>query len=298
MTIQYNPPNSAKINDIEIVYDSFGLPSENPVLLIAGLGDQMISWPQKFCEQLASQGCWVIRFDNRDAGLSSRFDTYSVPNLFTLVWHYLFGNTLSVPYTLEDMADDAIGLLTHLGLASAHIVGGSLGGMIAEMCAIKHEQRLKTLTVYMSAAHNPIFAPPRPKALILFKPSPENRDEYIEQAVKVKRALSGGSFELVEADIREQASKLYDRSRDLPGTNRQMAALLASFRNLKQALPTIHVPTLVIHGSKDPLIPVKHAIHAAQAIPKSKLEIIDGLGHELPFTAWSRVIATIVRQIA
>lgn len=258
----------------------------------------MISWPQKFCEQLAEHGYWVIRFDNRDAGLSSRLDTYSVPNLFTLVWKYICGTALPVPYTLEDMADDTIGLLDHLGLESAHIVGGSLGGLIAEMCALKHAQCIKTLTVYMSAADNPMLAPPRPKALMLFKSSPQNRDEYIEQEVKVKRALRGGGFEFDEAHVREQARKLHERSRDLPGTDRQMAALMASFRNLRQALPEIQIPTLVIHGSKDPLIPVRHALHAAQAIPQARLDIIDGLGHELPVAVWPRVIEAIARHVA
>lgn len=297
MIIQHNPPNSAMINGIEIAYDSFGVPRRNPILLIAGLGNQMISWPQKFCEQLAAYGYWVIRFDNRDAGLSSRFDADSVPNLFILVWQYICGTAMSVPYRLEDMADDTVGLLAHLGLESAHVVGGSLGSMIAKMCAIKHAQRVKTLTVYMSAVYKPMLAPPHPKALILFQSSPPDRDEYIEHTVKVKWALRGGGFEFDEAKVREQARKLYERSPNVPGTDRQMAALLASLRHLRQALPKIQAPTLVIHGRKDPLVPVRHALYAAQTISKSRLEIIDGLGHELPEAVWIRVIEAIVRHI-
>ncbi len=298
MTSQHNPPNAATINGIEIVYDSFGVPGSTPILLIAGLGNQMISWPQKFCEQLAAYGYWVIRFDNRDAGLSSRFDADSVPNLFILVWQYICRTAMSVPYRLEDMADDTVGLLDHLGLESAHVVGGSLGSMIANMCAIRHAQRVKTLTVYMSAIYKPMLAPPHPKALSLFKSSPQARDAYIEHIVKVKRALSGGGFEFDEANVREQARKLYERSPNVPGSDRQMAALLASLSYLRQALPEIQVPTLVIHGRKDPLVPVRHALYAAQTIPKSRLEIIDGLGHELPEAAWTRVIEAIVRHIA
>ena len=293
MNVQYNPSDLAKINDINIVYDSFGSPGAKPLVLIAGLGDQLISWPEPFCERLAARGYWVIRFDNRDVGLSTRFNDQPLPTLTSLVWNYLRGNPQSAPYTLADMAQDVLGLLAHLELESAHVVGGSLGGMIAEMCAIHHAQHVRTLTVLMSPASNPWLGLPKPKAIILFKSPPKDRDGYIEHVVKVRRAVRGGGFEFDEAYVRERAGQMYDRSRELPGTNRQMAALLASLRNLRQSLSTINVPTLVIHGNRDPLVPVQHGYHAARVIPKAKRVIIDGMGHEFPAPAWPRVIEAI-----
>jgi pimeloyl-ACP methyl ester carboxylesterase len=293
MNVPYHPPGSANVNDVEIVYDSFGSPGAKPMVLIAGLGDQMISWPRPFCERLAARGYWVIRFDNRDAGLSTRFHDQPLPTLTSLAWNYLRGNPQPAPYTLGDMAKDVVGLLAYLGLESAHIIGGSLGGMIAEMCAIQHAQHVRTLTVVMSPASNQRFRLPKPKTIILFKSPPGDRDGFIEHFVKVKRAARGGGFEFDEAYVRERAGQMYDRSPELPGTNRQLAALLASLRTLNQSLSTIHVPTLVIHGSNDPLVPVQHGYHAARVIPKAKRVIIDGLGHEFPAPAWPRVIEAI-----
>jgi len=293
MNVQHSALNFANINGIKIAFDSYGSPDSDPILLIAGLGDQLINWPEEFCKQLASLGYWVIRFDNRDAGLTTRFDQYPKPKLAISVWNYIRGYSSKIPYTLEDMAQDAVGLLSHLGLKSAHIMGGSLGGMIAEICAIKHTQYVETLTIFMSMSGNPWLSPPNPKALILFKAPPNTREEYIEHVVKVRYALRGGGFEFDEPHIRKLAGIQYDRSPNLPGSSRQMAAILASIKKLQKEVPFIDVPTLVVHGNRDPLMPVKHAYHTAKVIPKSKLVIIDGLGHELPPTAWTKVIGAI-----
>ena len=294
--VQHSDPSCVKVNGIKIVYDSFGLPSASPLLLVAGLGDQMISWPERFCEQLAAEGYRVIRFDNRDAGLSTKFEPATVPNLPTLVWAYIRNKAIQVPYTLEDMANDAVGLLKALGIESAHVVGGSLGGMIAQMVAIRHSQRVKTLTVLMSTTNDSRLSPPRPKALILFKSPPQDRAGYIEHVVRVRRALRGKGFPFDEAHVRKQGGYLYDRSHNSAGTSRQMAAIMASVRRLREKLKSIDVPTLVIHGSADPLIPVKHGIHTAQVIPGAKLLIINGLGHELPPAVWSQVVEAIAHH--
>ena len=294
--IQHSDPKCVKVNGIKIVYDSFGLPSASPLLLIAGLGDQMISWPERFCEQLATQGYWVIRFDNRDAGLSTKFEQADAPSLLALVWAYVRGKAIQVPYTLEDMAKDSAGLLEALGVESAHVVGGSLGGMIAQMMAIRHSRRVKTLTVLMSTTNDSRLSPPRPRALILFKSAPRDRAGYIEHAARVRRALSGKGFSFDEAYVRKQAGRFYDRNHNSVGASRQMAAIMASIRGLREELKSIDVPTLVVHGSDDPLLPVKHGIHTAQVIPGATLRIIDGLGHELPPAVWAQVVEAILHH--
>jgi pimeloyl-ACP methyl ester carboxylesterase len=291
--VRHSGPQWVKVNGIKIVYDSFGLPSASPLLLIAGLGDQMINWPERFCEQLAAQGYWVIRFDNRDAGLSTKFEQADVPGLLALVWAYVRGKALHVPYTLEDMAKDSAGLLAALGVESAHVVGGSLGGMIALMMATRHPRQVKTLTVLMSTAKDSRLSPPRPRALILFKSAPRDRAGYINHAVRVRRALSGRGFPFDEAHVRRQAGRLYDRSHNSAGASRQMAAIMASIRGLREELNAIDVPTLVVHGSDDPLLPVKHGVHTAQVIPGATLRIIEGLGHELPPAVWAQVVEAI-----
>lgn len=294
--VQHSDPKCVEVNGIKIVYDSFGLPSASPLLLITGLGNQMISWPERFCEQLAVQGYWVIRFDNRDAGLSTKFEQAHAPSLLALVWAYVRGKAIQVPYTLEDMAKDSAGLLEALGVESAHVVGGCLGGMIAQMMAIRHSRRVKTLTVLMSTTNDSRLSPPRPRALILFKSAPRDRAGYIEHAVRVRRALSGKGFPFDEAHVRKQAGRLYDRDHNSVGASRQMAAIMASIRGLREELKSIDVPTLVVHGSDDPLLPVKHGVHTTQVIPGATLRIIDGLGHELPPAAWAQVVEAILHH--
>lgn len=293
MNIPYNPPVTIQANGVELVADSFGRLTDPALLLIGGLGDQLISWPEDFCQELASLGCWVIRFDNRDAGLSTRFDGVPVPGMPALIWAYLRGNQLPVPYTLADMAADAAGLLDAFGAAPAHVVGASLGGMIAAMLAIRHPERVKTLTVMMSSTGHPWYAPPRPRSLILFKTPPAGRQGFIAHSLRVRAALRGGGFPMDEAYLREKAGRMVDRSPFPPGTARQMGAILASLRQLRAGLTAIQAPTLVIHGRADPLIPLQHGLHAAQAIPRARLVVIDGLGHELLAGTWDQVVAEI-----
>jgi pimeloyl-ACP methyl ester carboxylesterase len=277
------------VNGIKIAFDTVGNPDASPLLLISGLDNQLISWSAMFCELLVAKGFWIIRFDNRDAGLSTKFDSAGSPNLLPLIWAYIRNHTVKTPYTLEDMAGDAAGLLDALGIGSAHVVGGSLGGMIAQMMAICHAEKVLTLTILSSTAYDPRVAPMLPKTLIQFKPPPQDRLNYIEHAVNVRKALRGSRFPLEEDFLRHQASSRYDRDHTTAGISRQLAAIIASSRRLRKALQSINVPTLVIHGSEDPLLPVQHGIRLAHAIPNAQLHIIEGLGHELPPGVWSEV---------
>jgi len=281
------------VNGIEVVYDAFGERKAPAMLLIMGLANQMTGWRESFCAQLAGRGYWVIRYDNRDTGLSTHFDQVEPPGLPALVWAYLLGRPMKVPYTLSDMSNDAVGLLDALGVESAHIVGVSLGGMIAQMIAIEHPKRVRTLTSMLSSTNEPSLPLPKPKTLILFKATPEDRAGVIERAVKVRRALRGTGFPLDEEEVRERAAQSYDRSHVSGGARRQMAAIMASARRQRTGLRSVRTPTLVIHGEADPLLPVKHGARTAQVIPGAELVVIKGLGHELPEAAWPQIIEAI-----
>ena len=291
--VPHSEPARVSVNGIEMVYDTFGERSAPAMLLIMGLANQMTSWREAFCAQLARRGYWVIRFDHRDTGLSTHFDQMVSPGLMALIWAYLLGRPMEVPYTLSDMSSDALGLLDALSLESAHVVGVSLGGMIAQMMAIEHPERVRTLTSMLSSTNDPRLPRPKPRALILFKATPEDRAGVIERAVKVRRAFRGGGFPLDEEEVRQQAGWSYDRSHVPGAARRQLAAAMASARCQRAGLGSIRVPTLVIHGEDDPLLPVKHGVHTAQAIPGAELVVIEGLGHELPEAAWPQIIGAI-----
>jgi pimeloyl-ACP methyl ester carboxylesterase len=291
--VQNNDALRVKVDGIEIVYESMGSAGGAPLLLVSGLGDQLISWPHRFCEELVAEGYRVIRFDNRDSGLSTHLDYTPTPNLLALLWTYARGKPMRVPYSLEDMARDAAALLEGLGVNSAHVVGGSLGGAIAEAMAIHHPSRVRTLTLLMAPLSGSWHASPRPRALTVFRSPPLDRAAYIDHVVRVRRALRGTRFPFDEAHVRQHAGALYDRNPHWAGTSRQMAAALGSARRLRRMLPSIGAPTLVIHGSADPLVPVKHGVKTARVIPGAKLLIVNGLGHELPSQAWSQVGSAI-----
>lgn len=293
MNVPYSEPARAQVNGIELVYDTFGEQDAQPIVLIMGLGNQMIGWREEFCAQLAARGYWVIRFDNRDTGLSTKFEGAETPGLMGLIWGYVTGHPGEVPYTLSDMSDDTVGLLDALGLESAHMVGVSLGGMIAQTVAIEHPQRVRTLTSMLSSTNDPRLPWPRPKTLILFRAAPEDRAGVIERAVKVRRAMRGGGFPMDEEVVRQHAARSYDRNHVPGGARRQMAAVMASARSQRSRLASVRAPTLVIHGAADPLLPVKHGHDTAQAIPGAELLVIEGLGHELPEAVWPQVIGAI-----
>jgi pimeloyl-ACP methyl ester carboxylesterase len=263
------------------------------MLLIMGLGAQMIAWDEDFCAALAAQGYWVIRFDNRDIGLSTKLDEAGTPNALALLQAQVQGEPIQAPYTLRDMAEDSAGLLKALEIESAHVVGVSMGGMIAQEMAIHHPNRVRTLTSIMSSTGDPELPPPKPEALsILVKKAPTDRKGYIKYSIKTWRTLSGPGFGVDEDRIVERADRFFDRGLSIAGTARQLAAILAS-GSRKEALKSLSVPTLVIHGDADPLVPVEGGIDTANSIPGAELLIIEGMGHDLPPALAPRVIEAI-----
>jgi len=262
----------AKANNIEIEYDTFGDPSSKPLLLVAGLGTQMIWWREEFCEKLVDKGFYVIRFDNRDVGLSTK---------------------VSAPYNLQDMADDAISLLDALNVDKAHICGASMGGSIVQAMAIKYPARILSLTSIMSTTGRANLPPAKPEAVkLLMMPAPEERDGYIEYYVNLWRVLHGSGFPFDEEEGREMAAKSYDRSFYPPGIDRQVMAISVS-GSRKTKLASVNVPTQIIHGGDDPIVSVEGGKDTAETIPGAELLIIEGMGHALPPEAWPQIIDAI-----
>jgi pimeloyl-ACP methyl ester carboxylesterase len=288
----------AQVNGIRIAYDTFGDTSSPPLLLIMGLGGQMINWHEEFCAQLAAEGYWVIRFDNRDVGLSSKFDEAGVPHLNALTRALERGQAVDLPYTLRDMANDAVGVLDELQVSAAHLLGTSMGGRIAQLIALYSPNRVRTLIPIMSPMGEPGYPPPKPEALaILHEPAPSDREGYIEYSVRAARALSGPAFPIEEHLVRERAGKAFDRGVNPGGIARQLAALTAA-GGVKKDLGSLTTPTLVIHGSHDPLIPVECAVDMASTIPGAQLLIVEGLGHSLADfpRLWPQVIDAVTRH--
>jgi len=291
-SVHYSKESAVTSNQIKIVWDAFGDPADPAMLLLMGLGQQMIAWDEKFCRMLAAEGYWVIRFDQRDVGLSSKLDEAGVPNLLALMQ----GEALEVPYTLDDMARDAVGLLDALKVDSAHLVGASMGGMIAQLVAIHHPNRVRTLTSIMSATGYPPKTPPKPEAaMLLFSSSPEERLAYIEHMLSTWRILSGPVFQFDEDRWREYFGRVYDRGRYPAGFGRQLAAIYAS-GSRKPALKALKIPTLVLHGDVDPLVPVEAGVETAATIPGARLMIIEGMGHSLPPMIWHQIVEAIVNH--
>ncbi len=286
---------SVKVGEVDITYDTFGDPANPPMLLIMGLSSQMIFWDEAFCRELATQGYWVIRFDNRDVGLSTKFREAGVPDLMELMMKVQQGEAVEAPYTLLDMAADAIGLLDALEIDAAHIVGASMGGMITQIIAIHYPERVRTMTSIMSSTSNPELPQPEPEAIsILITPPPPNRDEYIEYSVKTWKFLNGElSFD--EDYIRKRSGRAYDRNYYPEGSGRQMAAILAS-GSRKEELRSVKVPTLVIHGDADPLVPVEGGKETAEVIPNAELMIIEGMGHSIPAEIAPKIIEAITQH--
>ncbi len=283
----------AHANGIDIEYEVFGKPDDKPLLLIMGLGAQMILWDEQFCEQLAARGHRVIRFDNRDVGLSTKCDDGGVPDVMAAVTASMTRQPVTAPYKLSDMAADAAGLLGALGIDKAHIVGASMGGMIAQTVAIEHPERVLTLTSIMSTTGNPDLPPARPEAMgALLTPPPADRDGNIARSVEVFRTIGSPGFPFEEERIRDRAARSYDRCYHPAGVMRQMVAILAS-GSRKEALRQVRVPALVIHGVDDPLVPLAGGIDTAEAIPGASLLQIEGMGHDMPRPLWPRLIEAI-----
>jgi pimeloyl-ACP methyl ester carboxylesterase len=283
-------------NGLSFEYDTFGDRGARPLLLVMGLGAQMILWEEDFCRALADRGHFVVRFDNRDVGLSSKLTAAGVPNVFELMQKVTSGARPDVPYTLDDMADDTAGVLDALGLASAHVVGASMGGMIAQTVAVLHPQRVRSLTSIMSSTGDPSLPPAKPEAMaVLLSPPPSARDAAIEQGVRTWRTIGSPGFPFDEANVRKRAALAYDRCFHPEGTARQLAAILAH-GSRRARLAHLKVPTLVIHGAADPLVPIEGGRDTAAAIPDAELLVIEGMGHDLPQGAWPQIVGAIARH--
>jgi pimeloyl-ACP methyl ester carboxylesterase len=286
-------PGYAKANGIELCYETFGNASAEPLLLIMGLGAQMTLWDDDFCTGLAAHGFYVIRFDNRDAGLSTRVDAAGTPDLAAALLAVAQGKPVDAPYQLGDMAQDAVGLMDALAITSAHVVGASMGGAIAQMLAIHHPTRLRTLTSIMATTGAPGLPPPTPQALeVLFNPVPIDLPAYIENYAHTWKVLRAGCFPLDEARDIVRARQNFERGLNPAGVARQMMAILSS-GSRKRALATVRVRTLVIHGDVDPLVPLACGIDTADSVPGSKLLVVRGMGHALPIPMWPTIIDAI-----
>jgi len=285
-------------NGIQIEYETFGKSSGRPLLLIIGLGGQLIFWDDVLCRDLAGRGHYVIRFDNRDAGLSTKFDEAGVPDLVETFRKIMQGQKISTPYALDDMADDTAGLLDALGIKRAHICGMSMGGMIAQTMAIRHPSRFLSLISIYSSTGNPELPQPKPEVIgLLIATPPNEREAFAEHMVGLFKKIAGPGFPVDEEWTCKIIAEGYDRCFYPQGMARQLVAILAQ-GNRKPALASVKVPTLVIHGTADPLVSVEGGKDTAKAIPGAQLMLIEGMGHDLPHGgAWPQIVEAITAHI-
>lgn len=283
----------AKVGELELAYETFGDPADPAALMIMGVGSQMIQWPVGLCELLAARGYHVIRFDNRDCGHSTKLAQPAPP-----LGKVIRGEVSEVPYGLHEMAGDAVGLLEALAIERAHVVGASLGGMIAQRLAIDHPGRVLSLASIMSTTGAPGVGTPTEAAteVLMSRPATE-RQAYIDGAVAARKVL--GSVDGLRDDdlVREVATRAFDRGIHPDGTARQLAAIIASPDRTPE-LRRIQAPTVVIHGSIDPLIGLSGGEATAAAIPGAQLVVIDGMGHDLPPGSWVQIVDALVANFA
>lgn len=273
---------------ITLCYETFGPPGDPPLLLIMGLATQMIGWPEEFCQELADRGFYVVRFDNRDSGRSTHVEGGAPP----------FGQLMRrkidpVLYTLSDMADDALGLMRALEIEPAHVVGVSMGGMIAQTLAAEHPEAVTSLVSIMSNTGSPFAGQPAFRLYrYLLRRAPDDRDAFIDYMDAVYAAIGSRGLPRDQARVRDVAARSYDRAHDPVASGRQLGAITAS-GNRTSALARITAPTLVIHGTDDRLVRPSGGRATARAIPGAKLMKVEGMGHDLPEAAWPQLIGAI-----
>jgi pimeloyl-ACP methyl ester carboxylesterase len=284
----------APANGIELAYQEVGAADGEPLLLTMGLSMQMIAWDETFCGMLAERGFRVVRFDNRDIGRSTKIESAGVPSRIDTI----IGRRATAPYLLSDMAADTTGLMDHLGIESAHVVGASMGGMIAQTLAIERPRRVRSLVSVMSNTGNRWSGQPALKTygLLLSRPL-GGREKAIEQAVKTFRLIGSPGYPMDEAYLRDVAGRSYDRGHSQTGVLRQLHAVSAS-GDRTEALRGVHVPTLVIHGDSDPLVRPSGGKATAKAIPGARLKLIEGMGHDLPRDLWTTFVEEIATNAA
>jgi len=271
-----------KANNIELEYDTFGDSTSEPFVLINGLGSQLIRWPEEFCEMFVKKGFYVIRFDNRDVGLSTKFEHLGIPN-----------STKSKNYTFDDMADDTVGLLDALGIEKAHICGVSMGAAITQTIGYRHPDRVLSLAPIAGTTGNPDLPSGKTKIMRkLLTPAPTEREANIEHWAKFRKIINGTGFPYDENTERELSARCYDRMFYPQGKTRQLFATLAH-GNRKPRLSSITAPTVVIHGSDDPLFPYATGKDIADSIPGSEFVLIEGMGHSFPPETWPTIVSAI-----
>lgn len=292
-SVAHQPPQFARANGIDICYEIFGDADAEPMLLIMGLGAQMVLWDDAFCEKLAARGFRVIRFDNRDIGKSSALRGGKRLTALELLKLRLFRIPVAAPYKLRDMAEDTVGLMDALGIQSAHLVGASMGGMIAQEIAISFPDRVRSLISIMSTTANPKLPPPtREATAMLLAPPPATKEDYIARFAQVWKFLRVGSFPEDEELDRSRAERCFERGLNPAGVGRQLRAILAS-GSRKARLRGVTAPTLVIHGTVDPLVRPEGGKDTAASIPGARLLMIQGMGHALPIPMWPQVTDAI-----
>ncbi len=284
----------ATVNDgIELCYEEFGDRSDPTVLLVMGLGTQMLAWDERFCGMLVERGFHVVRYDNRDVGRSTK--VAGKPPTFRQM---ALRDKQAAAYTLSDMADDAIGLLDALDVQRAHIVGASMGGMIAQTVAIEHPDRVLSLVSIMSNEGGRLKGQPTIAAYrVLLKPAPRELDAYLDHVVKLYGVIGSPGYPADPAVVRERATVAYERGINPAGVGRQMMAIAAS-PNRTEGLRGLNVPTTVIHGKKDVLVRISGGRAVAKAVPGAKLVEIDGMGHDLPPGVWPQIVDAIAANAA
>jgi len=281
-------------NGIVLEVEDHGSPAGEPLLLVMGLGMQLLGWHEDFAALLVERGFRVIRFDNRDVGLSQQFDHLGVPNLAALTLRHALGLRVRSPYTLADMASDAIGVLDALGIASAHVCGASMGGMIAQHMARLAPPRVKSLTLMITtsgARHLP-GAPLKVRAALIARPSAQTLEGLVEHYVKLYALIGSPAYPTPPASLRERFAVSIRRSYRPAGTARQMVAIVAD-GDRSPMLGAIAMPTAIIHGEADPLVPVEAGRDLKAKIPAASIDLIPGMGHDLPAPLWPRFVADI-----
>ncbi|HEU4705794.1 MAG TPA: alpha/beta hydrolase [Solirubrobacterales bacterium] len=291
---RFSDERFAPANGIELCYQEMGDPEGEPLLLVMGLATQMIAWDEEFCEMLTERGFRVVRFDNRDIGRSTRIRAAGVPGKLDMI----VGRRGTAPYLLRDMAADAFGLMDHLGIDSAHLVGASMGGMIAQSAAIERPDRVRSLTSIMSTTGSRRVGHPsyRTFGLLLGRP-PREREAAIDRVVKTFRTIGSPGYPFEEERVREIAGRSFDRGHSGAGIARQVHAITAS-GDRTPALRQLNVPSLVIHGKNDVLVHPSGGRATARAIPKARLRLVEGMGHDLPRALWPSFVEEIAATAA
>ena len=283
-----------KANGIEIEYETAGDKSDPALLLVMGLGAQLTIWPDAFFHGLATQGFFVIRYDNRDTGLSTDFGSWGVPNIADAFQKLMSGKKVDTPYLVKDMAADAIGLLDALGIDKAHMVGASMGGMIVQVVAAQYPERTRSMVSIMSTSGRPGLPPGKPEALAMLTAQPEgpSREQRVKYGMKLRQTIAGAGYPPAEAELRAFVEKNVDRRWYPEGGARQYLSIIASGDRVEM-LKKIKVPTLVLHGEDDPLLPVECGRDVARLVPAAEIQTYPGWGHDFP----KGMIPTVIERI-